>query len=222
MAVAQEAPSDAVGFDLCESRRGCRQAFHSRQCTAVDDAHIVVPDIDDAQRMQRGQGAANGFGGDAQQRADVTPPHAQNELRIGIAQCGVARRKEHEKTRNACFGEAQREQPDHRQVAFQFGTDRAEDAGVQIRMGLAQVQQCRVRNQNQFATAERLRTGLVAARVDAIDTDNTAAHGKTEHLLTRAVIDGERFQEAQADDGEGMKWLTDFKQALAALEVYPP
>jgi hypothetical protein len=41
-------------------------------------------------------------------------------------------------------------------------------------------------------------------------------------LFTSPVIDGEGFQEAQADDGKGMKHLIDFEQALAALEAYTP
>ena len=58
------------------------------------------------------------------------------------------------------------------------------------------------------------------ARVDAVDAQHVALHGKTEYLLIAEFVDEHGFQEARIDDVQGVERLADGVHALARLELH--
>ena len=208
------------GGQLLGARARGRQAAQGFQGVRILDADGALVNRDQADFIEGGQGAAHRFQGQAQVAADFMARHAQVEQLARVAHLREAVGQRDEEARHAGFGAQGAQHADHRLFAHQFAAHHAVHDVFQFQVHAAQRRQLLERQQDQVAVGQRHRFRGVMARVDAVDAQHVALHGKTQYLFIAEFIDEHGFQEAGIDDVQGVERLADGVHALARLELH--
>src|SRR5688572_10734646 len=192
---------------------------HALEAGDVEDAHVFLLDVDQARGLELGEQAADGLELQAEIAAQLLARHAQVEVRRRVAAAHEPLGEAEQEGGEALLGAHRAQQQHDAVVAYDFARQHRVQAALQRRHFLRHLLDQRVGEHADLAVLQRDRGAVVAARAQAVEADQLAAHEEAGDLLAALAVEHARLEEAAADRVHRVELRAAVEQHLAALHA---